>query len=335
MRTESESPPPKTILLCLQQNEGHVAAVNHQKTTVTRTTIHQVADEVIGMSLALLGGNGHFRYGPLACKTFLRASECNKHFKKITTGESVTSSVSCAKKYFEDKCTGLKQDEFFWYNAARYGRLEVMEWARLQGYSVAWKIGWFYIGPKTCAKAAEYGQLQALQWLKENDCPWDNHTCQAADTCQAAARNGHLSCLQWARENGCEWDKNTCSAAAGNGHISCLQWARENGCEWDKITCSAAAGNGHISCLKWARENGCDWDEYTCAAAAKHGHLSCLQWARENGCPWDGFTMHAATHAATRNGHLSCLQWARENGCPEYDSESEGDDSEDEGEYYE
>ena len=144
--------------------------------------------------------------------------------------ESVTSSVSCAKKYFEDKCTGLKQDEFFWYNAARYGRLEVMEWARLQGYSVAWKIGWFYIGPKTCAKAAEYGQLQALQWLKENDCPWDNHTCQAADTCQAAARNGHLSCHQWARENGCEWDKNTCSAAAGNGHISCLQWARENGC---------------------------------------------------------------------------------------------------------
>ena len=35
----------------------------------------------------------------------LRASELNKHFKKITTGESVTCSVSCAQKYFEDKGT--------------------------------------------------------------------------------------------------------------------------------------------------------------------------------------------------------------------------------------
>ena len=107
MRTDS-APPPKKIRLGLQQNQENVlaAAVNHQNTTTTRTTIHQLADEVIGISLGLLG---HFQYGPLVCKTFLRASELNKHFLKITTGESVTSSVPCAQKYFEDQGTGKEQ----------------------------------------------------------------------------------------------------------------------------------------------------------------------------------------------------------------------------------
>ena len=91
------------------------------------TTIYDLNNDLVSESLALLGGVGHFRYGPLACKMFLKAAEDNKHFKKITTGESVTSSVSCARKYFEDEGTGYDQLEFFWFNAARYGRVDVME----------------------------------------------------------------------------------------------------------------------------------------------------------------------------------------------------------------
>ena len=109
----SESPPLKRSRLDLQQNHGN-------NITTTRTTIHQLADEVIGISLQMLGGNGHFRHGPLACKMFLRASKLDKHFKKFTSGESVTSSVSCAMKYFEDEGTGRERLRFFWLNAARY-----------------------------------------------------------------------------------------------------------------------------------------------------------------------------------------------------------------------
>jgi len=81
-------------------------------------TINDLNDDLVSESLALLGGVGHFRYGPLACKQFLKAAEENKHFKKITSGESVTSSVSCARKYFEDEGTGNDQLKFFWFNAA-------------------------------------------------------------------------------------------------------------------------------------------------------------------------------------------------------------------------
>jgi hypothetical protein len=76
------------------------------------TTINDLNDDLIGQSLALLG-NGHFRYGPLACKLFLNASKKNPHFKKITSGERVTSSMSCARKYFEDEGTGSDQVKFF------------------------------------------------------------------------------------------------------------------------------------------------------------------------------------------------------------------------------
>ena len=157
MRTDSDSLPPKKVRLGLQHNQENVVAVIHQNTTTTRTTIHQLSDGVLGISLALLGGNGHFRYGPLACKMFLRASELNQHFTKITTGESVTSSISCAKRYFQDKGTGKAQFLFFWENAARYGRLDVMEWAHQQGYSAAWNLERYpfhSIGSIVCKKSS-------------------------------------------------------------------------------------------------------------------------------------------------------------------------------------
>ena len=132
-----------------------------------------------------------------------------------------------------------------------------------------------------CTSAAKGGQLEVLEWLRENECPWDKNTCEEA------AYSGHLEVLQWARENGCPWKEDTCWSAAQGGQLEALQWARENGCPWDERTCRSAAWGGHLPVLQWARENGCPWDETTCACAAWCGHLEMLQWARENGCPWN------------------------------------------------
>jgi len=173
-----------------------------------RTTINKLPEGVIGISLALLGSIGNFRYGPLACNKimFLSASELKQHFKKITTSESVNSCVSCAKKYFDDKGTGTEQLQFFWYSAARYGRMEVMQWVHEQGYSDVRNQD--YIGIQTYTKAAKFGQLQALQWLRENGCDWNRNICYSA-----AGEGGHLPCLQWAEEKGCDWNKETLPCA--------------------------------------------------------------------------------------------------------------------------
>ena len=52
-----------------------------------------------------------------------------------------------------------------------------------------------------CSKMAEKGNVELLQHLHENGCPWDK------ETCRRAGENGHLECLKYARENGCPWNR--------------------------------------------------------------------------------------------------------------------------------
>nr|WIL04766.1 ankyrin repeat-containing protein [Cedratvirus duvanny] len=126
--------------------------------------------------------------------------------------------------------------------AAENGHLEVLQWARANGFP--WDLS-------ICTIAAKNGHLEVLQWARANGCPWNEGTCTYA------AGNGHLEVLQWARANGCPWNSNTCSHAALNGHLEILQWARANGCRWNQRTCGNAARNGHLKVLEWARDNGC------------------------------------------------------------------------------
>ena len=90
----------------------------------TVTTIYDLNDDLLRLSQALLG-IGHFQYHNIACKMLLRASKVNLGYRNITTGESVTSSIECSHKYFEDEGTGKDhQLQFFWYSAARSGHVD-------------------------------------------------------------------------------------------------------------------------------------------------------------------------------------------------------------------
>eukprot|EP00873_Tetraselmis_striata_P001498 jgi/Tetstr1/421762/TSEL_012666.t1 len=60
-------------------------------------------------------------------------------------------------------------------------RLEVLHWgAQSRGWPLQHISEW----------AAEAGQLAALQWAREQDCPWNERICMAA------AKGGHLEVLQ-------------------------------------------------------------------------------------------------------------------------------------------
>jgi len=74
----------------------------------------------MGISSALLGV-GHYRYGPIACKILLKTYQASFGNINITTAESVASSISCAKKYFDDHAGGTfteRKIDFFLKNAA-------------------------------------------------------------------------------------------------------------------------------------------------------------------------------------------------------------------------
>jgi len=119
--------------------------------------------------------------------------------------------------------------------------------------------------------AVKLGCLSAVQRLQRGG----RLSCQEL-LCQAAARSGQLEELKVLRENSCPWDEHTCSRAALSGHLEVLQWARANGCPWDSETCHNAAFGGHLEVLQWARANGCPWNSGTCMAAAESGHLEVL-----------------------------------------------------------
>jgi hypothetical protein len=54
-------------------------------------------------------------------------------------------------------------------------------------------------------------------------------------TSQLAAWNGHFPALQYLRQNGCPWGSDTCFYAAHNKHWDCLQYAVDNKCPgWEK-----------------------------------------------------------------------------------------------------
>ena len=116
------------------------------------------------------------------------------------------------------------------------------------------------------------------------------------ELCKAAARGGQLEVLQWLRENDCPWNADTYVGAAHGGKLKVLQWARKKGCPWDVMTCAAATECGNLEVLKWLRQNSCPWNLQNCASiAADIGHKKLSAWI-VNGTPDSGNKADKAEH---------------------------------------
>lgn len=51
---------------------------------------------------------------------------------------------------------------------------------------------------------------------------------RAKRTCIHAARVGDVNLLEWARDNGCSWDASVCAEAAANNNLTTLKWLRDS-----------------------------------------------------------------------------------------------------------
>lgn len=130
--------------------------------------------------------------------------------------------------------------------AARNGHIRMLEWIRVQDSTARkWTAG-------VTAEAADFGQLQVLQWLRALDppCPWNEGVCNAA------AENGHLPVLQWVRAQHppCPWGERTCHFATIQGHLEVLQWIVANGCPIDWHYCKWLARE-KAALSQWIEDN--------------------------------------------------------------------------------
>ena len=93
------------------------------------------------------------------------------------------------------------------------------------------------------------GTVEALQWAREHDYPWN-----AMNACAAAAAGGHLLEM-------------LCGSMVASGTrrlvsvTLCwvgtwvLRWAREHDCPWNAVMCRADGQEGHLAVLRWAWEH--------------------------------------------------------------------------------
>ena len=56
-----------------------------------------------------------------------------------------------------------------------------------------------------------------------------------------AARSGNLELVQWLQGEGCPWNSWTCHQAVKKGRVEVLRWARANGCPWEAYDRDRAA----------------------------------------------------------------------------------------------
>ena len=136
--------------------------------------------------------------------------------------------------------------------------------------------------------------------------------------CFFAASAGQLEVLQWAREQGCPWDDEICAAAAAQGHLQVLQWARAQDCPWNKAVCIRAVEGNHLELLAWALGAGCACDEEVQRCAVR-GPLPAtrspraLPDARLSAiCVCTPLSpLLQVCHAASRTGNLEALELLR------------------------
>ena len=183
-----------------------------------------------------------------------------------------------------------------------------------------------------CEKAAAVGDVESLQYLHKNKCPWD------ARTTTAAVLHNHCACLRYALDLNCARTHDLMSIAAEQGDIESIKCLRTFGLLWLEDTVLAAIRGHNMNNLQYLVENGCPVPENVCTLAVIHGDVSCLAYLHRNGHPVtpivsifaalghlthlqylnrQGFILDPrhCSRAAMGN-HLDCLQYLHENGCP-------------------
>jgi len=209
----------------------------------------------------------------------------------------------------DDAFTTMKiyEDWHVCERAAWYGKLDVLNWLKSKGWFDPNRIG---TGMRV---AARKGNILILEWLMENGCHLDKNAFSDA------AEGGHLDVLEFLKEKNCPLDPEDCmSGAARGGKLEIIHWLLRNGCSFDDVdkwTLFYAAGEGHLHVIKFFVENGYsvnEIDEGVSSEAAAGGHLNVLQWLHENNCPFDEKTFANAT----RNESIDNLQWLLDNNFP-------------------
>jgi hypothetical protein len=101
--------------------------------------------------------------------------------------------------------------------------------------------------------AAMEGNLFMLKWMFEHTSQYSDSFPWNKDTCAYAAESGNVEVLEWLREKGCPLDITDCACyAAENGHVNVLEYLRSKlGSSFEDAVCAAAIDGGDEAVIKY------------------------------------------------------------------------------------
>lgn len=170
--------------------------------------------------------------------------------------------------------------------ACEFGHVELLKWLLEKGCP---------INDFASIAAAQNGRVNVLEFLEERDIVKPGRWSPRA--LARACRNLHLNAIDFLLQRGCQWDDDCLfeevlvGAALTKGRLDALEWILEKEvCEttdfWPQH-CEYAARLGHLDCLRWLREvPKTKWDREQvirlCREAGTDGSLKCLEYVMQS-----------------------------------------------------
>lgn len=150
----------------------------------------------------------------------------------------------------------------------------------------------FPIHTDACTAAAAGNFVACLDLLRKNDAPW------SAETTRAAAIYGSFDALCYLQENDCDYDDDLLVCAAEGGCRNCVRYLVEDRfLRMNGIVFGAAFERAHVECVLFFLDSGCpihdygfrgedEW--YLCrgyhkACNVDERFLRCILWAVDRG----------------------------------------------------
>ena len=165
--------------------------------------------------------------------------------------------------------------------------------------------------------AALNGNIEIVRWLSSKNII--DISCKCIES---AAYGGNLEVLQHVREQGCPWSKKVCVLAAENGHLNILKWARSKGCPWNASLMFAAAAKSRRNkweLYEWIWQQGCPFKEKkSFPNAIECSNFEFIVFAKANGSTsYNQFLNKKLICSAVRLGFLEAAQWGMDQVLPQ------------------
>jgi hypothetical protein len=228
-----------------------------------------IAAHELGMQYTADTMTGAARYNKLAALQHLHAQSCS-WAAEVCESIAARGELEMLRWVHEQGCFWDGEDILV--KAAGSGNLELTAWVlqRPGVQATTWVI----------AKAAEHGHIAVCQFLRSEQCAWDDWACDSA------VFGDRLDTLLWLRKNGAPFDLGLARESAGQGgSISVNIYLHKEGLlDSEALTgiLNIAGSYNRIAAAQLLWRLGAAWPAELCWLQPWDG--ATLAWARAEGC---------------------------------------------------